>query len=111
MGTDEAIIKYSQFAIIPLLPKIVKLLREDYYAVTMRTQFLLALGTPSQKIKGWEKQFSLGITTMYDYFLNVLQDWIERSGSGATLEGLKTILKECEFMSVLGKLWKIKFPD
>lgn len=70
-----------------------------------KTEFSIALGTPRGKRKQWEDLYKIATSSYgaYEHFLNLLEDWIERRGSRATLGELRLVLEECEFIAALGE--------
>lgn len=84
--------------------KIVNLLTSDPVVIKSKTQFSHALGTPPGKRKQLEDLYTMGVTSAHDLFLGLLEDWIQRNGSVATLGELGRILRDCQFINVLGKI-------
>lgn len=86
-----------------------KLLCDEPFVIDNKTQFAYALGTPSGKRKQWEDLYTMAVTNAHDHFLDLLEDWIGRRETRATLGELRLILKECEFINVSFKFRNIPF--
>lgn len=71
-----------------------------------KIRFATALGTPVGKKIQWEERYSIRSPSYgcHEHFSNLLEDWVERQGSGATLGELGLILRQCEFMAAAGKV-------